>query len=130
MLSTEMEYEPSKPRLSRTSRTTDPEMFANAIRGAELQPCQLGDPAPSSYARLDCPRVSLDLASLGTAVSFSGKASPDCYTLAFATACPRTGVSLTFGVEHTEGLKDGDPVLPPGIVLDERNNACTNGRAR
>ena len=79
-----MQPEPSTPVFSTTLWTPDPEMFVNAIRGANLRPCQLGAPAPSAYARLDCPRVTLDLASVGTAMSFSGKASADCYTLAFS----------------------------------------------
>ena len=114
MYGNEMEAKPSKLAFSTTLQTADPEDFANAVRGANLRPCQLGDPAPSAYARLDCPRVSLDLASLGTTMSYSGTLPADCFTLVFITACPTTGRSLSFGIEHTDGYIG---LFPPGAAF-------------
>jgi len=89
-----------------------------AIRGADLEPCQLSEgPMPSSMTRVTCPRACLDLASFGPALTFTGRMPDDAYTLVFVTACPGGGQSFNFGVEHGDGYLG---FFPPGGLLDAR----------
>jgi AraC-like DNA-binding protein len=103
-----------QPVVSR--QVLDPEALAAAIRDAEFVPCQLSvRPSPSMIARVTCPRVCLDLVSLGPAMLFSGPMPRDCYTLIFVTACPEKGRAFNFGVEHNDGYMG---FFPPGAMLD------------
>jgi AraC-like DNA-binding protein len=104
----------SQPVVSR--QVLDPEALAMAIRNANLVPCQLSDrPLPSRMARVPCPNVCLDFASLGPAMLFSGSMPRDCYTLVFVTDCPEKGRSFNFATEHTDGYMG---FFPPGGTLD------------
>ncbi len=97
-------------------RGIDPEMLITAIRDAHLEPCLLGSsPAPSRLARLMCPRVCLDFATLGPALHFTGEMARACYTLVFVLACPEKGRSFNFSFEHTDGYMG---FFPPGGALD------------
>lgn len=97
-------------------RSLDPEALAAAIRDAHLVPCQLSArPLSSLVARVLCPRVCLDFASLGPAMLFSGVMPQGCYTLVLVTECPEKGRSFNFGVEHTDGYMG---FFPPGGILD------------
>lgn len=99
-----------------TMRGLAPEMLMAAIREAHLEPCQLSThPAPSQIARLMCPHVCLDFATLGPAMLFTGEMARACYTLVFVLACPEKGHSFNFGVEHTDGYIG---FFPPGSALD------------
>lgn len=94
----------------------DPEALAAAIRNADFVPCQLsGRPSPSMIARVICPMVCLDFASLGPAMLFSGSMPHDCYTLVFVTECPQKGRSFNFAIEHNDGYIG---FFPPGGMLD------------
>lgn len=94
----------------------DPEALAAAIRDANFVPCQLSvRPSPSLIARVLCPQVCLDFATLGPAMLFSGSMSRDCYTLVFVTACPQIGRSFNFATEHKDGYMG---FFPPGGMLD------------
>jgi AraC family ethanolamine operon transcriptional activator len=94
----------------------DPEALAAAIRNANFQPCQLSaGPSPSWMARVICPQVCLDFASLGPAMLFSGSMPWDCYTLVFVTACPEKGRSFNFATEHKDGYMG---FFPPGGIVD------------
>lgn len=103
----------------------DPEMLAEAIRDADLKPCQLSDrPAPSMVARVQCPRICLDLVAVGPAMLYEGAMPPDCYTLSFVLACPGTGRSFNFSTEFSDGYMG---FFPPGAPLDASNPAgCVN----
>lgn len=104
----------SQPVISR--RVLDPEALSAAIRNADFVPCQLSvRPSPSMMARVMCPRVCLDFASLGPAMLFSGSMPQDCYTLVFVTECPVKGRSFNFSTEHTDGYMG---FFPPGGILD------------
>jgi AraC-like DNA-binding protein len=106
-----------KLRQSVVSRQVlDPEALAAAIRNADFEPCQLSSrPSPSRIARVICPNVCLDFASLGLAMLFSGSMPRDCYTLVFVTDCPEKGRSFNFATEHTDGYMG---FFPPGGMLD------------
>jgi AraC-like DNA-binding protein len=94
----------------------DPEILAEAIRGANLKPCLLNArPAPSRLARVVGPRTCLDFATLGSAMLFSGAMPADCFTLVYVRACPTPGRSFNFGVEHTDGHLG---FFPPGGLVD------------
>jgi AraC-like DNA-binding protein len=99
-----------------SQRILDPAALAAAIRDADFAPCQLSArPSPSRLARVTCPRVCLDFASLGPAMLFSGSMAGDGYTLVFVTACPEKGRSFNFAVEHNDGYMG---FFPPGGALD------------
>jgi AraC-like DNA-binding protein len=99
-----------------TVRGLDPEMLMAAIRGARLEPCLLSaGPAPSRLARLTCPRVCLDFATLGPTMHFTGETARTCYTLIFVLACPEKGRSFNFRTEHTDGYMG---FFPLGGVID------------
>jgi AraC family ethanolamine operon transcriptional activator len=94
----------------------DPEALAAAVRNANFEPCQLsGGPSPSRLARVLCPGVCLDFASLSPAMLFSGSMPKDCYTLIFVTDCPQKGRSFNFATEHTDGYMG---FFAPGGVID------------
>ncbi len=91
-------------------------MLSQAIRGADLKPCQFSArPSPSRLARMVGPQACLDFATIGPAVFFSGAMPSDCFTLVYARSCPTVGRNLTFGIEHTEGYMG---FFPPGGLLD------------
>lgn len=95
---------------------TNPEDLAEAIRSAEFEPCLLKrSPAPSWIARVNCPRVCLDFARLGSPFLFTGVMPKDCYTLVFVLDCPRKGNSFNFKTEHHDGYLG---FFPPGWELD------------
>jgi AraC-like DNA-binding protein len=104
----------------------DPEMLVAAIRDAHLETCQLSSsPALSSALRVECPRLCLDLVSLGPAMLFSGAMPGNCYALSFVLACPGGGHSFNFAMEHTDGYMG---FFPPGGVLDSCTpKGCVNG---
>jgi AraC-like DNA-binding protein len=94
----------------------DPEALTSAVRNANLHTCQLsGRPLPSLIARVMCPRVCLDFASLGPAMLFSGSMPQDFYTMVFVTECPEKGRSFNFTIEHADGYMG---FFPPGGMLD------------
>ena len=97
-------------------KVRDPEMLAQAIRGADLKPCQFSArPAPSQLARVVGSRTCLDFATLGPTMLFSGAMPADCFTLIFVRTCPTAGRTFNFGVEHTDGYMG---FFPPGGLLD------------
>ncbi len=99
-----------------SQQVLDPEALAEAIRDANFQPCQLSlRGSPSRIARVTCPWVCLDFASLGPAMLFSGSMPVDSYTLVFVTECPRKGHSFNFAVQHSDGYMG---FFPPGGLLD------------
>ena len=100
-------------------------MLAAAIRDAELEPCQLSErPAPSMVARVQCPRICLDLASVGPAMLYEGSMPPDRYTLSFVLDCAGGGNSFNFGTRFAAGYLG---FFPPGALLDATNPAgCVN----
>jgi len=55
------------------------------------------------------------MASLGPAMLFSGAMPADCFTLVFVLACPESGHSFNFAVEHTDGYMG---FFPPGGAID------------
>jgi len=57
----------------------------------------------SRLARLPCPGVCLDFASVGPALRITGEMPPEAYSLLFVDACPLPGRSLNFGIEHIDG---------------------------
>ena len=94
----------------------DSEMLAQAIRGAQLKPCQFSArPALSRLARIVGSRTCLDFATLGPAMLFSGAMPADCFTLIFVRTCPTVGRTFNFGIEHTDGYMG---FFPPGGILD------------
>lgn len=94
----------------------DPEMLLTAIRGAHLDPCILSARTSlSSVARLQCPHVSLDFATLGPAFHVGGSMSVQCFTLVFVLTCPTKGHSFNFAIEHQDGYIG---FFPPGSVVD------------
>lgn len=94
----------------------DPEALAAAIHNANFQPCQLSaGPSPSWMARVICPQVCLDFASLGPAMLFCGSMPRDCYTLVFVTTCSEKGRSFNFATEHNDGYMG---FFPPGGIVD------------
>jgi AraC-like DNA-binding protein len=91
-------------------------MLAHAIRGAHLTPCQFSArPASSRLARVIGARTCLDFITLGPAMLFSGAMPAECFTLIYVRACPTTGRSFNFGVEHTDGYMG---FFPPGGLAD------------
>ena len=109
-------------RFSVTSlRLLDPEMLTKAIRGADLEAFQLsGHPVPSELTRIRCPRICLDLASVGPAMLYTGAMPRDCYTLSFVIACPGGGRSFNFATDFTDGYMG---FFPPGATLDASSPA-------
>jgi len=94
----------------------DPEMLRDAIRESRVEPCLLSATVSvSSLARLQCPSVALDFASLGPSLHFSGQMAEQCYTIIFVLDCPTPGHSLNFETEHTDGYIG---FFPPGSLLD------------
>jgi AraC family transcriptional regulator, ethanolamine operon transcriptional activator len=103
-----------QPVVSR--QVLDPEALTAAIRDADFVPCQLSvRPSPSMLARVICPGVCLDFASLGPAMLFSGSMPRDCYTLVFVTECAKKGRSFNFSIEHNDGYMG---FFTPGGMLD------------
>ena len=94
----------------------DPEMLVAAIRGARIEPCVLGtQPALSSIARLKCPHVCLDFATLGPALHLNSEMARSCYTLIFVLASSTRARSFNFASEYTDGYMG---FYPPGSVAD------------
>lgn len=94
----------------------DPDLLVAGIRGADLEPCQLSrHSAPSTLARVVWPALCLDMVRLGPAMLFSGGTPHDCFTLIFVLACPKTGHSFNFSIEHTDGYMG---FFPPGAPID------------
>ena len=87
-----------------TARGITPEMLVTAIRDAKIEPCVLSaSPATSRLARLPCPGVCLDFASVGPALRITGEMPAKAYSLLFVDVCPRPGRSLNFAIEHLDG---------------------------
>ena len=94
----------------------DPEALADAVKHANLEPCQLSvRPAPSMIAWVQCPQVRLEFAALGPAMLFTGTMPRDCFTLVFVLDCPSEGHSFNFATRHTAGYMG---FFPPGGALD------------
>jgi AraC-like DNA-binding protein len=99
-----------------SSAIFDSERLVEAISGASLDCRQLSrQPAASFLGRVACPRMTLDLAEIGTAMEFRGVMPSDAYTIIFVSACPTPGRSFNFGVEHRDGMIG---FFPPGGALD------------
>ena len=100
----------------RKFHTTAPELLAEALRGAELHPCQLSHrPAPSDLTRVLLPGACVDMANLGADMLFTGAMPRDCYSLIYILECPRPGLVFNFGIEHQEGYLG---FFAPGGALD------------
>ena len=94
---------------------TNPEDLVNAVRSAIFEPCLLARTSMKSrLARVVCPEVTLDFASLGSSFLFTGVTSKDLYTLIFVLDCPIQGKAFNFGVEHHDGYMA--LFAPSGIV--------------
>lgn len=99
-----------------TARGLDPEMFVAAIRDARIEPCLISSRSvPSRIARLACPNVCLDFATIGPAMHFAGEMARTCYTLIFVLACPAKGHAFNFSMVHNDGYMG---FFPPGGVVD------------
>lgn len=95
---------------------SNPEDLANAVRSAIFEPCLLArTPMRSRLARVVCPGVALDFASIGSPFLFTGVTSKDCYTLMFVLDCPIRGKSFNFGIEHHDGYM---ALFAPGGTVD------------
>jgi AraC-like DNA-binding protein len=87
------------------ARFSDPERLMGAIRGADLDPCQLtGQSSLSEISRIAFPHCTLDTASLGAGFAFTGMTARDCVTLIYARDCPVPAKSFNFGVTHGPGM--------------------------
>ncbi len=76
-----------------------------AIRGADLDPCQLTrGPAVSEISRIAFAGSTLDTASLGPGFAFTGTTARDSFTLIYARDCPRPAKILHFGMTHGPGM--------------------------
>jgi len=107
---------PPSPQPITVLEFLDPEMLTAAIRNADLEACQLSaHPAPSMIARVRCPRICLDLASVGPAMLYHGVMPRDCFTLSFVAACPGEGHSFNFNTGFSAGYLG---FFPPGAPLD------------
>jgi len=96
-------------------------MLANALRGANLKPCQIHHGAAASeFSRVQIGDACLDMVSLGPAMLFSGAMPSDCFTLVYVTACPQPGHSFNFGMTHSAGYMG---VFAPGGVVDAKTPA-------
>lgn len=98
-------------------RVHEPEALAEAIHHATFLPCQLSDsPSPSNLVRVICPKLCLDLVSLGASFLFTGTMAADCYTLIFILECEqRKSRAFNFSIEHNGGYMG---FFPPGAILD------------
>jgi AraC-like DNA-binding protein len=101
-----------------------PEMLAAAaaIRGANLEPCQLDTQGAgfSQIVRVMCPQTCLDVTTLGPTLLFTGAMPQDYYTLLFAIAPTEKGgtepgYNFQFSAEHFEGYMN---VFAPGGAVD------------
>ncbi len=102
-------------------RVSEPELLANAIRGANLKPCQLKrGVGESEFSRVQIGDACLDMVSLGPAMLFSGAMPRDCFTLVYVTTCPQPGHSFNFGMRHGAGYMG---VFAPGGVVDANTPA-------
>jgi len=100
------------------ARISDPDRLVEAIRGADVTPCQLShSPRTSELSRFVLPTVCLDLARMGPSMLFTGTSPQEHYTLIFVLDCPVNGYSFNFSLEHGDGWL---ALFPPGAVLDER----------
>jgi AraC-like DNA-binding protein len=87
-----------------TQSIRDPERLISAVRGADLEPCQLSASGSSSnLARLLLPDTCLDMVRLGPAMLFTGMMPRDAYTLMFVLGCPQPGHAFNFSMNHTDG---------------------------
>jgi AraC-like DNA-binding protein len=106
-----------------SQQVLDPEMLVTAIRNADLEPCQLSArPALSKITRVLCPRMCLDLVSIGPAMLYTGAMPKDCFTVSFVMNNPGVGQSFNFRTKFSGGGYMG--FFPPGAELDA---ACPEG---
>ena len=99
-----------------STRVRNPEQLAEAIRSSDLDPCQLSrSPLESHLAQVQLPNASLDLATMGPAMLFTGATSRNAYTLVFVKGCPEVGRNFNFQVDHQDGYLG---LFPPGGLLD------------
>jgi AraC-like DNA-binding protein len=85
-------------------RVTDPEDFAEAIRGSHLNACLLArSPGISELERIVLPNTCLDTASIASSFLFTGEMAADCFSLIYVTACPMEGHSFNFSTRHRSG---------------------------
>jgi AraC family ethanolamine operon transcriptional activator len=87
------------------ARFSDPEQLMGAIRGADLDPCQLtGSPAVSEISRISFAGSTLDTSSLGPGFAFTGTTARDCFTLIYSNDCPQPAKSFHFSITHGPGI--------------------------
>jgi AraC-like DNA-binding protein len=85
-------------------RVSDPEDFAEAIRGSHLTACLLArSPGMSQLERINLPHTCLDTASIASSFLFTGEMAADCFSLICVTACPLEGHSFNFSTRHRSG---------------------------
>lgn len=95
---------------------SDPEQFAEAIRGSRLEARLLAKASGvSQLERIHLPRTCFDTARISSPLLFSGEVAEDCFTLIFVTACPRDGHSFNFSTRHGTGYI---AFFQPRAVLD------------
>lgn len=85
-------------------RALGPEGMVAAVRQANFRTTQLG--AAGSASTLDhvtCPDVSLDMASVGSAMLFEGAMATGLYTITAITRCPVPGHSYNFASTVQDG---------------------------
>lgn len=100
---------------------SDPEQFAEAIRGARLEARLLARTSGvSQLERIHLPRTCFDTARISSPLLFSGEVAEDCFTLIFVTACPRDGHSFNFSTRHGTGYI---ALFQPRAVLDAMTSA-------
>ena len=76
-----------------------------AIRGADLDPCQLTrGPAVSEISRIAFAGSTLDTASLGAGFAVTGTTARDSFTLIYARDCPKPAKIFHFGMTHGPGM--------------------------
>ena len=95
---------------------SDPEQFAEAIRGSRLEARLLAKTSGvSQLERIHLPRTCFDTARISSPLLFSGEMAEDCFTLIFVTACPRDGHSFNFSTRHGTGYI---ALFQPRAVVD------------
>jgi AraC-like DNA-binding protein len=87
------------------ARFSDPEQLMGAIRGADLDPCQLTSrPAVSEISRIAFAGSTLDTSSLGPGFAFTGTTARDSFSLVYVCDCPIPAKSFNFSMTHGPGM--------------------------
>lgn len=95
---------------------SDPEQFAEAIRGSRLDACLLARVSGvSQLERIHLPRTCFDTIRISAPLLVTGEMAADCFTLVYVTDCPSDGHAFNFSVRHGS---DYIGIFPPRAVLD------------